>query len=331
MRQGYLFETLLRLVREALRDQPTHQIRQNVKLLDRTGGKREFDLVMESKIDEFTARIIFECKDTRSPVKVEKIEAFKIKIDSLPDANHAVFVSRSGFQKQAIKKAKEFGITLISMREINNEKVSAMLAVLQMQLRQLDFRLHKTWYFSDGERHDAFALNLHLLEDRSHNPAFDPRQFLAERIFPRLMQMFPNLSELVEKELDEKGEDVITTIALQKIGPGLYFMHNQKMHACTGIEFEIKHERLMVPVDPTREWEYKKWDSTTPEARAYEYDPMGLGLKIVLVNTGKEMHKIFLLDREWKEICPNLPDLFCQKEFSIRLPSTLKIADGGQS
>lgn len=282
-------------------------------------------------IAEFTARIIFECKDTRSPVKVEQIEAFKAKVDSLPDANHAVFVSRSGFQRQAIKKAKEFGITLISMQEIVKEKVSAMLAVLQMKLRQLDFRLHKTWYFSDEKRYDAFELNLQLLEDRSNHPAFDPRRFLADYIFPSLMQKYPDLPELVEKELDEKGKDLITTIALQKLGPGLYFMHHEKMHACTGIQFEIKHERLIVPVDPTRQWEYKKWDSTSPEAKAYEYDPMGLGLKIILVNTGKESHQLFLLDREWKEICPNLPSLFCQKEFIIRLPSTLKTSTGSQS
>ncbi len=68
MRQRYLFESLLRLIRESLNDQPTHEFRQNVKLTDFTGAKREFDVVIESKINEFTASIIFESKDTRSPV-----------------------------------------------------------------------------------------------------------------------------------------------------------------------------------------------------------------------------------------------------------------------
>lgn len=331
MRQGSLFENLLRLFRESLNDQPTLEIRQNVKLIDLAGDKREFDVVIESKVNEFTARIIFECKDTRSPVKAEKMEAFKAKIASLPGANQAVYVSKSGFQRKAIKIAKESGITLISMRVIDKGKVSGMLAVLQIKVRQLDFKLHRTWFYSDGERFDAIDLNLYLKEDSNPLSSLDATRLFAERLFPRTMEMFPDLPDFVERELDAQGNDIASSLTWKEIGPGCYFMHNQKRHNCTEVEFEIKHERLIVPVDPTRGWEYKKWDATSPDARAYEYDPMGIGLKIVVVNTGKEKHQIFLLDREWKEICPNLPSLFCQKEFTIRLPSLLKIEQRGQS
>jgi hypothetical protein len=325
MKQGYLFESLLRLIRESLNDQTTHEIRQNVKLTDLTGDKREFDVVIESKINEFTVRIIFECKDTRSPVKAEKMEAFKAKIASLPGANQAVYVSKSGFQPKAVKIAKQSGITLISMRVIDQQKVSGMLAVLQMKVRQLDFRLHKTWFYSKGEKFDASALNLRLQEDANPLSSLDVTKFFADRLFPRLMEMYPDLSDFVERELDEQGKDITSNMTIKNIGPGCYFIHDRKRYNCTEVEFEIMHERLVVPVDPTCEWEYKKWDASSPDARAFEYDPMGLGLKIIVVNTGKEHHQIFLLDREWKEICPNLPSLFCQKDFTIRLPSTLKI------
>jgi hypothetical protein len=330
MRKGYLFETLTRLIREALNDQTGLEIGQNVKLIDLSGDKREFDVVIESKVNEFTARIIFECKDTRSRVKAEKMEAFKAKIGSLPGANQAVYVSKSGFQKKAQTIAKESGIQLVSMRVVDKENVSGMLTVLQIKIRQLDFKLYRTWFYSDGEKYDAIELNLRLQADGNRQSSFDVTKFFTGRMFQRLMEMFPNLPDFVEREIDAQGKDIDTSIRITKIGPGCYFIHNQKRYNCSEVEFEIKHDRLIVPVDSTQEWEYKKWDAASPDARAFEYDPLGLGLKIVVVNTGKENHQMFLLDREWKEICPNLPGLFCQKEFTIRLPSSLKIEKKGR-
>ncbi|MFN8396478.1 MAG: restriction endonuclease [Bacteroidia bacterium] len=321
MKQGRLFETLVRLMREALNEQAGVLVKQNERLRDLTGELREFDVVLETMVNEFPARVVFECKDTRSPVTVGKMEAFIAKIQSIPGVGGGVYVSRSGFQRQAQKKARAAGITLISMRVVDQEKVSGMLAVLRMRLRQLDFELQRVWFHSKGVAYIVNADRL-LYEDGKFG-AWDIRRFFANQLFPGIMRRHPDLPSLIEHELAIQGEDTPTTISIDKIGPGLYFYEEERKCYCSKIEFELRHRQLVRSIDPNSVWEYGKWNSTSADAKAFEYDPEGLGFKIVVVDRENGLQRVFLLDQEWREVCPDLPALLCGRELVVRLPGRL--------
>ena len=52
--------------------------------------------------------IAIECKDYEKPVPVKDIEAFNTKCDRIKSINKKIFVSKNGYQKDAIPKIKRF-------------------------------------------------------------------------------------------------------------------------------------------------------------------------------------------------------------------------------
>lgn len=92
-------------------------IEQKVKLQAPYGAKREIDILityLDSESRKLKAAI--ECKDYKSAVSVEKIEAFRTKCDNLK-IDKAIFFSKNGFQKGAIQSAEYNHIQLIELRK----------------------------------------------------------------------------------------------------------------------------------------------------------------------------------------------------------------------
>lgn len=129
MKKGQLLEITLRIVQESLKDKSDTQIFSNYKLQNESGNKREFDIVIKSTLNNFELLTVIECKDFTKPVPVEKIEAFQSKCLRIPTINKKVFVSRNGFQSDALNASKSFGIEIYRIEEINQSLVTEWLAV----------------------------------------------------------------------------------------------------------------------------------------------------------------------------------------------------------
>lgn len=95
-------------------------IETNKKITDNCGIKREFDLYWEYELAGVIYKTVIECKDYKSKVSVEKIDALIGKIRDLPDLK-AVFATKTGYQSGAKDKAKFNKIDLLIFRETSDE------------------------------------------------------------------------------------------------------------------------------------------------------------------------------------------------------------------
>ncbi len=153
---GKPLEKVVRLIHETLKDKPNTSIHSNLKIENVGGRKREFDIFIETSINDIKIRVAIECKAYKTPVSVEKIEAFKSKCDRVPTINKKVFVSQSGYQADSINAAKEFGIDLYDLKNIGHEEILKWFPISQLGLR---FEIKKFNFVIGTNEDDLKKLN----------------------------------------------------------------------------------------------------------------------------------------------------------------------------
>ncbi|WP_420106561.1 restriction endonuclease [Herbaspirillum huttiense] len=115
------------------------KVQRNVKLFDRFGVEREFDLYWEYEFGGFVYKTVIECKDYASRISMEKIDALVGKIQDLPDVR-AVFATRIGYQSGAEARAKAHKIELLIARE--QSEVDWTLADGTPLVKEINIRTH---------------------------------------------------------------------------------------------------------------------------------------------------------------------------------------------
>lgn len=121
VKAGQDFEDLTAEIFDSLRNNPQYEsVEKNVKVrgLD---CDRQIDVLLRGKIGPFDNITIIECKDYNKLVNITTVDA----LDSVRrdvNADKAVLVSRKGFTKKAIQKAKRLGIRLCTAHSAANEK-----------------------------------------------------------------------------------------------------------------------------------------------------------------------------------------------------------------
>ncbi|APG25960.1 restriction endonuclease [Syntrophotalea acetylenica] len=81
-----------------------------------TGKLREVDIVIETKVTNYTVFLSIECIDHKRPATVEWVEKMIGKHQNLP-TSRLVLVSKSGFTKNAEKKAQAYNAVTLSLKE----------------------------------------------------------------------------------------------------------------------------------------------------------------------------------------------------------------------
>ena len=74
--------------------------------LDGKDGKREFDLVLKSKVAGIEITTVVECRDYNSRLDISHLDGFISKMRDV-NANKGVIVTRKGYSKKAQKKLKD--------------------------------------------------------------------------------------------------------------------------------------------------------------------------------------------------------------------------------
>ena len=116
-------------------------------LIDKvTGGKREVDISIRFEVGSSKILIVIECRNRKVAQDVRWIEEIKTKHTDL-GTSKIIAVSKNGFSKDAIKKAKVHGIELRTFDAITdnvirkwNEKLIVEISTLSYQLRSLEFQ-----------------------------------------------------------------------------------------------------------------------------------------------------------------------------------------------
>lgn len=86
----------------------------------RTGRERQIDVSIRFKQNYYDYLAIVECKDYDSRVSIEKVEAFRTKIEDV-GAMKGIMVSPKGFQEGAIKTAQAYNIELFTLTEVKSD------------------------------------------------------------------------------------------------------------------------------------------------------------------------------------------------------------------
>ncbi len=109
--KGKNLEQIVFLIQKAFKDSPHTKIYPNHKLITESGDPREFDVIVETKMQGFDLVIAIECKAHKASVGAQLVEGFKAKCDRVSKINKIVFISSSGFQKGAISFAEKQNIS----------------------------------------------------------------------------------------------------------------------------------------------------------------------------------------------------------------------------
>lgn len=124
---GVQYELFVQKVQQALIDAQqlgqyrTISVQHNLKLIDKNGSPRQFDLYWEFEVGGHVYRNIIECKDYVNDIPIDKIDALAGKLKGFPELK-GIIATRNGFQSGAIKQAEANGIDVIVVRDENPAK-----------------------------------------------------------------------------------------------------------------------------------------------------------------------------------------------------------------
>ena len=116
--RGKDLEKLVRIIEEVYKTNNETVIHSNYKIENTDGNKRELDIFIESNINGYNVKIAIECKEYKSKVSASVVEAFHSKCLRIPEINKKIIVSKKGFQREAFAAAKNFGIELYNLEEV---------------------------------------------------------------------------------------------------------------------------------------------------------------------------------------------------------------------
>jgi HJR/Mrr/RecB family endonuclease len=141
---------------------------------------RQFDVVIYFKCGEYSYLTVIECKNYKSKIPAEKVEAFVTKSNGVK-ANKAVMFSSQGFQSGAHKVAKEHGVDLITLNEehkIPNEYLSTAIypSINIYCIKLIKKGKNKPIEFEEGAKLQYLAFQSFIIKDTQKISIYD---FLA--------------------------------------------------------------------------------------------------------------------------------------------------------
>lgn len=125
-RKGRTAETIVQALERLFVATPDVEVQSPGFLADGVSGKmREFDVLIAARVGRHIMHTAIEVRDRKTPVSCEAIEAFQTKCADTRIAKKA-FVSRSGYTKPALAKAKHYGIDCMNLTDASRQATSLL-------------------------------------------------------------------------------------------------------------------------------------------------------------------------------------------------------------
>ena len=121
MKDSIKFERLTAEIFSLLRNNHSYETVEHDVQLEGQDGLRQIDVLIRGKVGPIDILTIVECKDHNKNICVTHVDALDSKMQDV-NAQQAVLVSRKGFSKTAIRKAKRVGIALSTVHQARIEK-----------------------------------------------------------------------------------------------------------------------------------------------------------------------------------------------------------------
>lgn len=225
---GKNLERLVRIVEEIYRIDSSTQIYSNYRVENTSGNNREIDILIKSNVNNFEIIIAIECKEYKSKISVDKIEAFNSKCLRIPEINKKIFVSENGFQKDAIDCAKSFGIELYTFNYLkDNVRKILIETVQQIKPRFKGFEVLKLYCDDNSFIKEVSAKDVKTYFSINQNEEFSLYQLIK-------LAAKPNWSQISSMAF-------LQWLKTQALSQHIHFFVN-----LSGIYFEINKEKIFV-------------------------------------------------------------------------------------
>ncbi len=200
------------------------------KLIDRHGHKRQFDVVIRGKFAGQDILGVIECKDLKKKVGNPEIDAFVTKASDI-NANFKIIVSRKGFSKPALEKAKHYGIQTVSLLPEENSSCG--------------FIVGSKWQ-ADLYRWDKIALTLEYVKEPDEEVYFSAEEVTISG--KRVIDWFTNY--LCKNHPTEDKEGWMVNIGVKFEKPQTVCVRENECYECDGLAFHAfriadKKEKLV--------------------------------------------------------------------------------------
>ncbi len=238
MRDSEVFELITAIIQEAYKKDPNTKIHRNYKFKNSKGRNREFDVVIESKVNNFEVIIVIECKNYTRKISVDKIEAFEGKCKRLTQINKKIFVSKRGFQLDAINAAEEFGIELYTLEELTKEEVNKwldknMVKPLSLEMVVKEFRIYFKEKISTNELSGDTSIYLNSIPSFKSN--IDQLQKILFKLLPKY-GLLATSEEVVNKTMFKANHPIILD--------GAYIIHNDQKFSIDYVQFKVEYNEI---------------------------------------------------------------------------------------
>ena len=230
---GKLFEKLNFLIQLAKNDNQNATVYFDHKLKSKTGGERQFDVVIEIKVNDFVFLVGIECKDHNiANVPAEKLDAFETKCN-LCGIDRKIMVAAKGFQKEAINNAKTLNIQLYTLSEISPEKTKQWFDADNLMFIAYDGKFHNAEIFVQDmsifeEKRDINLQEYKILTKEVECESEELIQYIYHAIFPSVMEDF---KEVFRNEARKNGFGMIKGTMYQEIfvrnGKNMYLKNSK--------------------------------------------------------------------------------------------------------
>lgn len=133
------------------------EVKHNVKLKDKFGNERQFDVYWEYELGGVVYKTVIECKDYASKITVDKIDSLVGKLKDFPDIK-GLFATTQGYQSGAETKAEAHAIDLLKINHIENfdfrgsngepmikEIIGDIIAIQPAQIIRFDTYIDENW------------------------------------------------------------------------------------------------------------------------------------------------------------------------------------------
>jgi len=125
--QGKILEQLVAW----LHQEPGVVVQHDVRLATLGGGKRkrQFDVLLTSYVAGHPVRLAIECKNEQGPIGVEKIDAFRGKLEAVGiPPSLGIYVSAGGYTEGALDAARGAGIRPFTFEGLSADRLSQAIS-----------------------------------------------------------------------------------------------------------------------------------------------------------------------------------------------------------
>ena len=220
-------------------------------LTDRLGQKRQFDVVVRGKFAGQEIIGVLECKNLNKKAGTPEVDAFVTKSQDV-NANFKILVSKKGFSKPAIKKAKHYGIQTLSLLAQDKNDVGAVIG---------------TKWYADIFFWKNLAVTLKFVDEPETPIEFNADELTINKKL--VIDAFKNY--LLDEYPTADGEGWIVNIRAQFENPVDVFISESESHLCYAIDFSayraIDKREINVGWNGTGFYDWQKSQATfAPES-----------------------------------------------------------------